>query len=406
LEEVFDLKMMNKIDRLSELPDPILDHILSFIPTKQILQLSILSKRWQNVWTLLPIPEFEQHLFTNNLRKVPPNEKQEEFQRKKQEFKNFVERYLLGHYRQRLSINKFRLHMMLDDESDCALLNRWIDYAIDCNLKEFILHVWIDQKRYELPTKEYELPERVFVAKSITELKLCRCKLKSFYSDINLPSLKKLVLGINVDDQIVQDLIAGCRDIEEMTFECCYGLKSLQVSGLPKLKAIELVENQELENVEIEASNLESLVFNLRRPCQINLGRCENLKKLLLYSCSITDKWLHDVLSKHPLIDCLNLRCCSMLKRIKIASHRMRSLAFISCSELVEIDIVTPNLHRLEYDGYFISFSLNTSSLSEVSIRFTDEDVSDVEKIEFLANLSHPKLLNWETFNIEVRIPA
>ncbi|GLT55012.1 hypothetical protein SLA2020_281660 [Shorea laevis] len=398
--------MEHKSDQISELPDPILEHILSFVPMKQILQLSILSKRWQNVWTFFPIPEFVQHLFTNNLRNVPPNEKEQEIQRKKEEFKNFVERSLLGRYRQRLSINKFRLHMRLD-ESDCALVNRWIDYAIECNVKELNLDLWIDQKWYELPKKKYELPERVLVAKSITELNLYGCKLKSFYSDINLSSLKKLVFSVViVDNKIVQTLIDGCRDVEEMTFDCCSELKSIQVSGLPKLKAIELLQNHELESVEMEASNLESLVLKLGRPCQINLGPCENLKKLVLYSCSITDKWLHDVISKHPLIDCLDLRNCNMLKMIKISSHRMKSLTIISCSRLVEVDIVTPILHRLEYDGGVISFSSNTSSLSEVTLRFTDEDASDVEKIEFLANLSHPKLLNWTTFNAESVIVA
>ncbi|XP_062160965.1 uncharacterized protein LOC133868159 [Alnus glutinosa] len=235
--------------------------------------------------------------------------------------------------------------MILEDESECALLNHW-NYAIQCNVKELNLEVWIHQKRYELPKKYYELLERALVAKSITVLKLSLCKLKSFYSDINLPSLKKLDLGTIVENQVVQTLFdGGCRNLEEMRFEHCYGLKSLQVSILPKLKAIELVENPQLENVEIEASNLESLLLNLMRPCQINLGRCGNLNKLLLNSCSITDKWLQDFLSKHPLVEYLDLRYCSVLKRINISSHRMKSLAFIYCSELVEVDIVTPNLH-------------------------------------------------------------
>jgi hypothetical protein len=393
--------MEHKIDRISELPDPILEHIVSFIPTKQLLQLSVLSKRWENVWTLFPIPEFVQHLFINNLRKVPPNEKEEEIQRKKDEFKSFVERSLRGRHRQRLSINKFRLHMMLD-ESDCTIVNRWIDYAIECDVKELNLDLWIHQKRYELPKKKYELPDRVLVAKSITELRLCKCKLKPFYRDINLPSLKKFVLNINAENQVVQTLIDGCPNMEEMTFEYCYGLKSIQVSGLPKLMSIELLRNPQLESVEIEASNLESLVFKLRIPCQINLGQCENLKKLVLYSCNITDKWLHEFLSKYPLIDCLDLANCSMLERIKISSNCMKSLTFISCHRLVEVDIVTPNLHRLEYYGEVISFSLNSSSPSEVSLIFTGDTDLDAEMIEFLAKLSQPKLLTWSYFDAKV----
>ncbi|KAE8077062.1 hypothetical protein FH972_015667 [Carpinus fangiana] len=338
--------MEHKIDRISELPDPILEHILSFIPTKQTLQLSILSKRWQRVWALFPVPEFNQFPFDKNLRKVPPNEKEQEIQRKKEEFINFVERSLLARYWQRLNLNKFSL-VTLFDESDYAFVNRWIDYAIECNVKELNLDFSV-----RMGQKRYELPERVLVANSITELTLYVCKLKSFYSDINLSSLKKLVFSIVVvESQLVQTLINSCRDIEEMTFERCSGFKSIRVSGLPKLKAIALLLNSELESVEIEASNLESLVLKVYRPpCQINFDPCENLKKLVLHSCCITDKWLHDVLSKLQLIECLDLADCSMLKRIKISSHRMKSLTFISCSKLVEVDIVTPNLHRLKYE--------------------------------------------------------
>jgi hypothetical protein len=397
LEEVFNL-MEHKIDRISELPDSILEHILSFIPTKQTLQLSILSKRWQRVWALFPVPDFNQFPFDKKLRKVPPNEKEQEIQRKKEEFINFVERSLLARYRQRLNLNKFSL-VTLFDESDYAVVNRWIDYAIECNVKELNLDF-----SPRIGQKFYELPERVLVANSITELKLCMCKLKSFYSDINLSSLKKLILSIKVDEgQLFQTLIDSCRDIEEMTFDSCYGLKRIRVSGLPKLKVIALQHNYELESVEIEASNLESLVWKLGRPpCQINLGPCENLKKLVLYSSDITDKWLHDVLSKHQLIECLNLTNCSKLKRIKISSHRMKSLTIFSCSKLVEVDIVTSNLQRLKYKGDVISFSLNSSSLSEVILHFSREISSDAEMIEFLSKLSQPKLLTWTLNDDEV----
>ncbi|CAN1234993.1 Putative FBD-associated F-box protein At5g56440 [Linum perenne] len=37
-------------DRLSSLPDAILDHILSFVDTKTVVQTSILSRRWKCVW--------------------------------------------------------------------------------------------------------------------------------------------------------------------------------------------------------------------------------------------------------------------------------------------------------------------------------------------------------------------
>lgn len=39
---------------LSELPDHVLLHIISFLPTKEAIRTSILSKRWEYIWTSIP----------------------------------------------------------------------------------------------------------------------------------------------------------------------------------------------------------------------------------------------------------------------------------------------------------------------------------------------------------------
>lgn len=42
------------IDRTSSLPDPLLCHILSFLPTEDAITTSFLSKRWQHLWASFP----------------------------------------------------------------------------------------------------------------------------------------------------------------------------------------------------------------------------------------------------------------------------------------------------------------------------------------------------------------
>ena len=41
-------------DRISDLPEPLLCHILSFLPTKQSVATTILSRTWNHLWTLVP----------------------------------------------------------------------------------------------------------------------------------------------------------------------------------------------------------------------------------------------------------------------------------------------------------------------------------------------------------------
>ncbi|KAI3965660.1 hypothetical protein MKX01_010617 [Papaver californicum] len=47
-------------DRISELPESLIHHILSFLPIKCIASTTILSKRWNNLWLSLPILDFTQ----------------------------------------------------------------------------------------------------------------------------------------------------------------------------------------------------------------------------------------------------------------------------------------------------------------------------------------------------------
>ncbi|WOH10738.1 hypothetical protein DCAR_0730208 [Daucus carota subsp. sativus] len=45
-------------DRLSRLPDELIHKILSFVDAKQAVETSILSRRWQLIWTTLPFLSF------------------------------------------------------------------------------------------------------------------------------------------------------------------------------------------------------------------------------------------------------------------------------------------------------------------------------------------------------------
>ncbi|KAG2668110.1 hypothetical protein I3760_15G144400 [Carya illinoinensis] len=386
-------------DRISALPEPILQHILSFIPFKQIAQSSIVSKTWNMAWTSFPFLKFDREFFHDTEPK----------QQRINELYNFIERIVLNRHRQELYIQKFELYIPLQtlhQQGLLALVNSCIGYAIELNVKE--LNLYTESGHFS----HYSLHQNVLVSKSITELCLYGCNLKLINSgDINLPNLKKLVFDtIPVNDQIIQNLVDGCPVVEDVRFSSCDGLESIKLSGISKLMALELGFNRKLKTVVLQASSLQSLKIKSSlkypEPWRIfNMVTCKNLKKLLLYSTNaVTDRWLHKLLSELLLVEELCLLRCFMLERIKISGHCMKSLSFYSCQNLVEVDIDTPNLDNLSYNGQIISFSLKALKVLKVCLTFVGsfpETASHDKMIEFLRKSSDPKSLTLDISTAE-----
>ena len=378
------------MDRISELPEVVVQQILSFLPTKQVVQSTLLSTTWKHVWSTFPILRFDDTYL--KLWSSESNKKRKH---------DFVENTLRSHRRKRLRINSFTLNVpcWVEDKS-MSCVDSWIGFVVECDVQELILEFrW---SYYKNDYHRFRLPHTLLVAKSLTVLTLCRCNLEATcgYGDTNLPSLKKLSLTmVYANDQIIQNLVDGCPLIEYMRFSCCPGITTIKLSaGVSKLMAIEVACFDDLQRLNFEASNLHSL--SISRKSELELILCKNLKQLMLFYVSITDKWLNDYLSRLQHLENLQIAYCSMLVRIKIRGHHLKSLQ-LRGNSTVEVKIDAPKLSKFSYYGdCATSLSLNPLALSEAIYDLTNNlnsstynPNSDVEKIEFLSKLSNSKLL-------------
>ncbi|KAK2358257.1 FBD-associated F-box protein [Trifolium repens] len=180
------------IDMISSLPDSVLCHIMSFLPTKTfVATMSLVSRRWRHLWENLQVFDFsdDSHEDDND---------PDFFTR----FAFFVNAVLS--LRRSRHIRKFHLSSgMLEDDkfrSDCFDL--WVRAAINPQLEELSLRI-----SYCFDDQRVLLPSSLLNCTNLVSLSLVGAiDLKFQHSSVHFPSLKMLKLdpGIVDDINIVQ----------------------------------------------------------------------------------------------------------------------------------------------------------------------------------------------------------
>lgn len=182
-------------DYISDLPDNVLHHVLSFLPIKDLIRTSFLSRRWRCLWTSVPTLDFDGLVFSP-----------------KTKFANFVDSVL--HRRDSCRIEKFRLRFA-GYYCKNSHVQSWVLAAISHNVTELSI------SSYAL--ESYLLPIHIFTCKSLTVLTLkCNYSPLSFPSAINLPSLKTLQLSsLTFENDNLSELFSKCPILENVHIEDC-----------------------------------------------------------------------------------------------------------------------------------------------------------------------------------------
>ncbi|KAA8524020.1 hypothetical protein F0562_010549 [Nyssa sinensis] len=197
-------------DIISKLPDGVIHHILSFLSTKDAIRTSILSSRWQYLWTSISSIDL-----VDNTRPW--------FRKKKENcamcsssFLDFVERVLLLHD---ADIKRFRLTVY--GHFNATRINSWISATIRHKVQELDLSIPMGE--------QFVLPYCVFTSKSLAVLQLqMGCDLR-VPTNICFSSLKRLQLSAVtfLDGNSTEQLFSSFPVLQELSLINC-GWKNIK----------------------------------------------------------------------------------------------------------------------------------------------------------------------------------
>ncbi|XP_050375512.1 F-box/LRR-repeat protein At4g14103-like [Argentina anserina] len=333
-------------DMISDLPDSLLCHILSFMPTKDSVSTSVLSSRWKRVWASVPSLDFR------------------ETHSDSESFVLFVSRVL--YFRNSSDIQKFKLKCYCVERF--SHIDGWIRTAIMHNLVELDLCVEKDASYME--DFRLELPKSLFMCKTLVKLNLSSIFIINPPTSWCLPHLRVLFITVkNPGSDLMENLLPGCPALEDFSIFGNVGegylnfnisaleLKKLQISLYTRSEDDEFLDYNDF-NIFVTSPKLEYFGLDQSTLSKCVLGNSESFVEasidldchiatehpafagrvtpLMAQICNV--KYLS--LSAHDLHDNCELPIFDNLKQLKLVLHRC-------CSWWAEFLKRSPNLESL-----------------------------------------------------------
>ncbi|GLT67143.1 hypothetical protein SLA2020_394720 [Shorea laevis] len=249
-------------DRISKLPNEVLSHVFSFLPTKDVVRTSILSKRWKYAWTSYPSLEFtDQFTMIDDI----------DFNCKLACFKDSVDHALFHHAGS--AIEKCSFHCYTEFIS--PYLYAWVCAVLSCNVQELS----IKSNRM----KVNELPPSLFTCRTLVVLEIDGAFVLNLPFHICFPCLKTLSLEsvIYGDDFSMQRFFSSCPALEDLEIRR-KGWDGVLISSIsvPSLKrlSIFIYYMKSIEGYEYK--------MEIHAPCLESLELVDSASKVFAVNCS------------------------------------------------------------------------------------------------------------------------
>ncbi|KAL3634856.1 hypothetical protein CASFOL_021910 [Castilleja foliolosa] len=384
-------KSFSAIDRVSQLPQPILHNILSLLSQRDAVRTSVLSKSWRYLWHGRLNVEFRYNWFA-----------------RKNVFFSFLDRTLQRYLDQNLSLQKFLVYN--EYEVDFVLLQKWIPVLImNIGVRSFNIS-------FHESSNFFPLPLVVFQSESLVELHLQRCDLKILESTYNVVMLKNLqtlrLHYVYITDEIFEKIISGCPLIENLDMFMCSGFKSIKlhkhhiIKNLPCFLDERCIIEAEDPHT-LESFYIENRCLNWSLPHK-NM-HFPHLKSLKLQDVKLNADTFSNFSSFFPCLNELIINNCNGFEEFSLLSSSIKRLTIImGLKNRIKAFFDTPNILYFEYscdgDAVLPSIKFTTTSnewKSKISLSCklerSDKDLLELNKLLKALNQSHITLSLYHT---------
>ncbi|XP_022737183.1 F-box/FBD/LRR-repeat protein At4g00160-like [Durio zibethinus] len=263
-----------QLDRISELPDHLLHHILSFMPMQMAIQTSVLSTRWRHLWKHTQVVDFHTLplSFWESVDYSPISRSLDLIE--SPAIESFT---VVGHV-------GFHSH---------PHLGKWVDFALSRNVHTLRIGLMSSFPS----TRFFKLPESLFTNNGQTQkLEVLFLSYMDYtpppgvtFSGSGFASLHTLVLAkCKLDDRTVELLLLECLVLEVLVLDRCVELANVNIRG-PNLKLQHLAfkwykdnhNDGEFRLLDVDTPGLLTLIYS-GDLTNIRLKNCQGFGKIIL----------------------------------------------------------------------------------------------------------------------------
>lgn len=226
------------MDTISSLPDEMILMIVRFLPAKEAARVSVLSKRFQKVFTIIQDPELDENQenlrgFLDRVSALP-------------ELITRIRRFSLK-YKERI------------DSADFALVNKCICHVLKLGVMDF-------QMCLDGVEKGYSLPPELFTSKTLAKLTLGKgFEIEALPRDAFLPALQTLVLDsvrfFSLRGCAFQGLLSASPELRELVIAAMC-LEHWEWSGILSSQSLRRISMGRVFSAEFDGPLHQSISFD------------------------------------------------------------------------------------------------------------------------------------------------